>query len=123
MSITLIVLLVVLVLACAALALATAAGCQLGPMLYGLREYRGEPHRVEPVTIVDDVEFWADPAAGVVHVRSASRVGVKDLGVNRARIEAIRSRLAAIGPVCVFGPNNFPFAFNSIAGGDFAAAI
>mgnify|MGYP002635823363 CR=1 FL=1 len=35
----------------------------------------------------------------------------------------IRSVLAAIGPVCVFGPNNFPFAFNSIAGGDFAAAI
>src|SRR4029077_7929794 len=31
--------------------------------------------------------------------------------------------LAAIGPVWVFGPNNFPFAFNSIAGGDFAAAI
>lgn len=35
----------------------------------------------------------------------------------------IRAVLAAIGPVCVFGPNNFPFAFNSIAGGDFAAAI
>ena len=35
----------------------------------------------------------------------------------------IRSRLAAIGPVVVFGPNNFPFAFNSAAGGDFAAAI
>ncbi len=35
----------------------------------------------------------------------------------------IRSRLAAIGPVCVFGPNNFPFAFNSASGGDFAAAI
>ncbi len=35
----------------------------------------------------------------------------------------IRSHLAAIGPVAVFGPNNFPFAFNSIAGGDFAAAI
>jgi NADP-dependent aldehyde dehydrogenase len=35
----------------------------------------------------------------------------------------IRSRYAPIGPVCVFGPNNFPFAFNSIAGGDFAAAI
>ncbi|PNG59666.1 MULTISPECIES: UDP-N-acetylmuramoyl-L-alanine--D-glutamate ligase [unclassified Variovorax] len=46
--------------ALAALALATAAGCQLGPMLYGLREYRGEPHRVEPVTIVDDVEFFDD---------------------------------------------------------------
>ena len=35
----------------------------------------------------------------------------------------IRSYLAPIGPVCVFGPNNFPFAFNSIAGGDFAAAL
>lgn len=42
---------------------------------------------------VDDVEFWADPAARVVHVRSASRVGRKDFGVNRARIEAIRQRL------------------------------
>ncbi|MGA2052267.1 MAG: aldehyde dehydrogenase family protein [Opitutales bacterium] len=35
----------------------------------------------------------------------------------------IRSCLAPIGPVWVFGPNNFPFAFNSVAGGDFAAAI
>ncbi len=35
----------------------------------------------------------------------------------------IRACYAALGPVCVFGPNNFPFAFNSIAGGDFAAAI
>jgi len=35
----------------------------------------------------------------------------------------IRSYLAPIGPVCVFGPNNFPFAFNGVSGGDFAAAI
>lgn len=35
----------------------------------------------------------------------------------------IRSHYAGLGPVCVFGPNNFPFAFNSVAGGDFAAAI
>ena len=35
----------------------------------------------------------------------------------------IRSVLAPIGPVWVFGPNNFPFAFNSVAGGDFVAAI
>ena len=35
----------------------------------------------------------------------------------------IRRCLAPLGPVWVFGPNNFPFAFNSIAGGDFAAAI
>lgn len=35
----------------------------------------------------------------------------------------LRSCYAAIGPVCVFGPNNFPFAFGSASGGDFAAAI
>lgn len=35
----------------------------------------------------------------------------------------IRSHYAAIGPVAVFGPNNFPFAFGSISGGDFAAAV
>lgn len=41
----------------------------------------------------DDVEFWFDPAAGVIQVRSASRVGYSDRGVNRARIEAIRDKL------------------------------
>lgn len=35
----------------------------------------------------------------------------------------IRSCFQAIGPVAVFGPNNFPFAFGSVSGGDFAAAI
>jgi 2,5-dioxopentanoate dehydrogenase len=35
----------------------------------------------------------------------------------------IRSMFAPIGPVAVFGPNNFPLAFNSASGGDFAAAI
>jgi len=35
----------------------------------------------------------------------------------------IRSMLGPLGPVIVFGPNNFPFAFNGIAGGDFAAAV
>jgi len=37
--------------------------------------------------------------------------------------QGIRSCLAGIGPVLVFGPNNFPFAFNSMSGGDFVAAI
>jgi uncharacterized protein (DUF1499 family) len=40
---------------------------------------------------VDDVEFWFDPAANVIQVRSASRVGRGDLGVNRKRIEAVRA--------------------------------
>ncbi len=35
----------------------------------------------------------------------------------------IRSYYAPIGPVAVFGPNNFPLAFGSVSGGDFAAAI
>src|SRR5579862_4254487 len=35
----------------------------------------------------------------------------------------IRSMYAPLGPVVVFGPNNFPFAFNGAAGGDFAAAV
>jgi len=39
---------------------------------------------------IDDVEFVVDDAAKVVHVRSASRVGYYDLGVNRRRVEKIR---------------------------------
>jgi UDP-N-acetylmuramoylalanine--D-glutamate ligase len=46
--------------ALAALALITAAGCALGPALYALREYRGEPHRVESVAIVNDIEYFDD---------------------------------------------------------------
>jgi uncharacterized protein (DUF1499 family) len=41
---------------------------------------------------VDDVEFLLDEGKSVIHVRSASRVGHSDLGVNRKRIEAIRQR-------------------------------
>jgi len=42
---------------------------------------------------VDDVEFTYDEKAGVLHVRSASRLGRRDYGVNRARVEALRSRI------------------------------
>lgn len=42
---------------------------------------------------VDDCEFWFDPRAGVIQVRSASRIGREDFGVNRERVEAIRARL------------------------------
>ncbi len=42
---------------------------------------------------VDDVEFYRDPEANVIHVRSASRLGKSDLGVNRKRVEEIRSKL------------------------------
>ena len=43
---------------------------------------------------VDDVEFIAAPEEGVIHVRSASRLGRKDFGVNRARIEHLRAQLS-----------------------------
>ena len=46
--------------ALAALALATAIGCPLAPMLHGLREYRGEPHRVEYLGTVNGVEAYDD---------------------------------------------------------------
>ena len=44
---------------------------------------------------VDDVEFWFNPASGVIEVRSSSRVGRNDFGVNRRRIETLRERFAA----------------------------
>jgi len=44
---------------------------------------------------VDDCEFWLNPGTGVIEARCASRIGRKDFGVNRARIEAIRARLQA----------------------------
>jgi len=42
---------------------------------------------------VDDVEFYLDRKANVIQVRSASRLGQSDLGVNRQRIETIRAKL------------------------------
>ena len=45
---------------------------------------------------VDDVEFWVNPAKNVIDVRSASRLGREDFGVNRKRIEAIRALYLAI---------------------------
>lgn len=42
---------------------------------------------------VDDVEFTYDEKAGVLHLRSASRLGRRDFGVNRARVEALRARI------------------------------
>jgi uncharacterized protein (DUF1499 family) len=41
---------------------------------------------------VDDVEFFFDDHQKVIHVKSASRTGYYDLGVNRRRIEIVRKR-------------------------------
>jgi uncharacterized protein (DUF1499 family) len=45
---------------------------------------------------VDDVEFHLDNTQKVIHVRSASRLGQSDLGVNRKRVEEIRAKFAAL---------------------------
>lgn len=42
---------------------------------------------------VDDVEFTFDSAAGLLHVRSASRLGRRDYGVNRKRVETLRMEI------------------------------
>jgi UDP-N-acetylmuramoylalanine--D-glutamate ligase len=62
--------------ALAALALASAAGCSLAPMLYGLREYRGEPHRVESVGMVNEVEYFDDSKGTNVGATVAALVGL-----------------------------------------------
>jgi uncharacterized protein (DUF1499 family) len=61
------------------------------------REYLRVQFETRWLGFVDDAEFWAEPGAGVVQVRSASRLGRRDFGTNRARIEAIRAQLAALG--------------------------
>ncbi|PZO16639.1 MAG: UDP-N-acetylmuramoyl-L-alanine--D-glutamate ligase [Burkholderiales bacterium] len=66
--------------ALAALALATSTGAALGPMLHGLREYRGEPHRVEPVAIIDEVEYFDDSKGTNV---GATLAAVNGLGAER----------------------------------------
>lgn len=63
-----------------ALALAELAGCQLAPMLYGLREYVGEPHRVESIGVIKDVEYFDDSKGTNVGATVAAMIG---LGVDR----------------------------------------
>ncbi|MGV0961028.1 MAG: UDP-N-acetylmuramoyl-L-alanine--D-glutamate ligase [Limnohabitans sp.] len=66
--------------ALAALALASSAGCALAPMLYGLREYRGEPHRVEPIAVVNEVEYFDDSKGTNV---GATVAALQGLGADR----------------------------------------
>jgi UDP-N-acetylmuramoylalanine--D-glutamate ligase len=66
--------------ALAALALAGNAGGDLAPMLFGLREYQGEPHRVESVTVLNGVEYFDDSKGTNVGATVAALHG---LGVDR----------------------------------------
>ena len=66
--------------ALAALALAASAGCSLAPMLFGLREYRGEPHRVELIGIVNGVEYFDDSKGTNVGATVAALNGLAHTG-------------------------------------------
>ena len=52
--------------------------------------------RTRLMRYVDDVELYYDSRAGLVHVRSASRLGRRDFGVNRARMEELRGLTRAV---------------------------
>lgn len=56
-------------------------------------DYLHAEFRSKLMGYVDDVEFTFDAAAGLLHVRSASRLGRRDFDVNRERVEALRARI------------------------------
>ena len=62
--------------ALAALALAGSAGCALSLMLHGLREYRGEAHRVESIAVINGVEYFDDSKATNVGATVAALSGL-----------------------------------------------
>ena len=72
--------------ALAALALATAIGCPLAPMLHGLREYAGEPHRVQAVGMIGQVEAYDDSKGTNVGATVAALDG---LGADKAPAKLI----------------------------------
>ena len=56
-------------------------------------QYLYAEYRSALLGFVDDVEFYFEPGTKLIQVRSASRLGYSDFGVNRARIEDIRRKL------------------------------
>jgi len=67
--------------ALAALALATAIDCPLAPMLHGLREYAGEPHRVQYIASLDGVDAYDDSKGTNV---GATVAALNGLGADKA---------------------------------------
>ena len=60
------------------------------------RDYLYAEYRTRLLRYVDDVELYYDQGQGLVHVRSASRLGRRDFGVNRKRVEALRQIIAKL---------------------------
>ena len=59
-------------------------------------DYLRAEARTRWLRFVDDLEFWFDPSSGMIEVRSASRLGQADFGVNRQRVETIRKAWLAL---------------------------
>ena len=89
--------------ALAALGLAHAAGCALGPMLHGLREYKGEPHRVESVAVINGVEYFDDSKGTNVGATVAALAG---LGAQRKLVVM----LGGVGKDQDFSPLALPLS-------------
>jgi uncharacterized protein (DUF1499 family) len=85
-------------------AAAAVAWSRLKPMLQKMpgaqvinesEDYLRAEFTTRLLKFTDDMEFWFDRRASVLHVRSASRLGRKDFGANRERLDALRSALQA----------------------------
>ncbi|MFX1679327.1 UDP-N-acetylmuramoyl-L-alanine--D-glutamate ligase [Mitsuaria sp. CC2] len=97
--------------ALAALALATSIDCPLAPMLHGLREYQGEPHRVEFVTSIKGVDFYDDSKGTNVGATVAAVMG---LGADRAPAKLVMI-LGGDGKGQDFSPLATPIALHARA--------
>ncbi len=56
-------------------------------------EYLYVEFRSKTMGFVDDAEFFLDRNTGIIHARAAARLGIRDFGVNRDRVEAVRAAL------------------------------
>jgi uncharacterized protein (DUF1499 family) len=74
---------------------AIVEGMEGAKLITSTPDYLYAQYTTPLMKFVDDVEFWFDPATNVIQVRSASRIGKGDRGLNRKRVEAVRAALAA----------------------------
>jgi uncharacterized protein (DUF1499 family) len=78
--------------------LATLVAAQDGAKIVTQRgDYLHAEFRSATLGFVDDVEFLLDPATRTIAVRSASRLGYSDLGVNRKRVDRLRAAFEGAG--------------------------
>jgi UDP-N-acetylmuramoylalanine--D-glutamate ligase len=75
--------------ALAAIALTSSIGLPMSSLLHGLREYQGEPHRVQSVSIIDGVEYIDDSKGTNVGATIAALIGLSEITGQQAKIVLI----------------------------------